>query len=210
MVKNNDNKLTSIVLVIDRSGSMSSIEKATQDALEEFVNSQLEIDGDLLIDTVFFDDNYEERAVDVDPKVEKLDLSLTPRGMTAMHDAIGRKITSFSEKLEKAESKPEVILFVIATDGLENASKEYTAEINSKLIKEKQKDGWNFTFIGANQDAVETAATLNISKDDAITFTASNTGIKSVVDSMSTYSGLLRSARTAAYSDEDRKNALKD
>lgn len=197
-----------VVLIADRSGSMQSIAKATQDALEEFVNKQKSEPGGFTIDTVFFDDKYEERAVMVDPRVHDLDLSIHPRGMTAMHDAIGRKINDFSANLEKLEEKPDKILFVIATDGFENASQEYNQKSVADLIKSKQEAGWEFTFIGANQDAISTAKGLNIAEKDAITFAATDGGVGSVIDSMSTYTSNLRVGRVASYSAADRAGAM--
>lgn len=197
-----------VVLIADRSGSMQNIAKATQDALEEFVNKQKSEPGGFTIDTVFFDDQYEERAVMVDPRVTELDLSIHPRGMTAMHDAIGRKINDFSANLEKLEEKPDKVLFVIATDGLENSSKEYNQSQIAALIKSKQDVGWDFTFIAANQDAITTARGLNIAEKDSITFAAHEKGAKSVIDAMSTYTTKLRSGIVAEYTTEERMAAV--
>lgn len=197
-----------VVLIADRSGSMQNIAKATQDALEEFVNKQKSEPGGFTIDTVFFDDQYEERAVMVDPRVTELDLSIHPRGMTAMHDAIGRKINDFSANLEKLEEKPDKILFVIATDGFENSSKEYNQRTVAELIKSKQEAGWDFTFIAANQDAVMTAQGLNIAEKDSITFAAHEKGAKSVIDAMSGYTSSIRMGRVAEYSAKDREDAM--
>lgn len=200
---------TAIVLVVDRSGSMASIKNATEDALKEFVNQQKAVEGDFTIDTVFFDNEYEERAVMIDPRKDELDLTIQPRGMTAMLDAIGRKITSFNLKLDELkDNKPENVLFVIATDGMENSSREYTNETVAALIKEKQDAGWNFTFIGANQDAISTAARLNIGADSAITFDASETGVESVISSMSSYTTKIRRNVAASYSPAEREAAV--
>lgn len=197
-----------VVLIADRSGSMANIARATQDALEEFVNKQKSEPGGFTIDTVFFDDEYEERAVMVDPRVTDLDLAIHPRGMTAMHDAIGRKINSFAASLEKLEEKPDKILFVIATDGLENSSKEYNQATVAELIKSKQEAGWDFTFIAANQDAVMTAQGLNIAEKDSITFAANAAGVESVIDSMSSYTTTLRMGRVPEYSVPQRSAAV--
>lgn len=197
-----------VVLIADRSGSMQNIAKATQDALEEFINKQKDQPGGFTVDTVFFDDQYEERAVMVDPRVTKLDLSIHPRGMTAMHDAIGRKINDFSTNLSKLEEKPDKVLFVIATDGLENSSKEYNQKTVAALIKSKQEAGWDFTFIAANQDAVTTAQGLNIAEKDSITFSAHEKGAKSVINAMSSYTSKIRSGVRAEYTTEERMEAV--
>jgi hypothetical protein len=205
--------LTSIVLVADRSGSMSSIAGATEDALKEFVNGQKVLPGDFTIDTVFFDDRYEERANFVDPKVTELNLSIHPRGMTALYDAIGKKINSFTEKLQgmPKSQRPNQVLFVIATDGMENASSEFDQPTIANLIKKQQElEEWKFTFIGANQDAVLTAKGLNIDADSAITFNASDVGAASVIRSLGNYASSVRLGAAASYSDEDRSEALRN
>lgn len=205
--------LTSIVLVVDRSGSMADIAGATEDALKEFINGQKALDGDLTIDTVFFDDQYEERAVFIDPKSEDLDLSIQPRGMTALYDAVGKKINSFGQHLASLseDERPTHVLFVIATDGHENKSVEFNVDRIAKLIKQQQDEwNWKFTFIGANQDAVLTAKSLNIGAESAITFAATNVGATSVVQSLGAYTAATRSGKMAAYSDADRSAALEE
>lgn len=202
---------TAVVLVVDRSGSMSHIAGSVQEALEEFVNKQIHEPGELTIDTLFFDDKLEERAHLVDPKKETLDLAVNPRGMTALYDAVGVKIRSFGEALNKMneDERPGKVIFVIATDGHENSSKEFTQEELAKLIgNQREKYGWDFTFIGANQDAVLTAKTLNISEDSAITFEASSAGVDAVLRGMSGYVAASRAGAPAAYSEEVRAQSM--
>lgn len=204
---------TAIVLIVDRSGSMSTIAQATQDALQEFISAQKALPGKFTVDTVFFDDRYEERAVMVNPKKASLDLRLEPRGMTAMYDAIGKKLNSFSAELSKLDPKrkPSKVLVAIATDGMENASVEYRQAAVSALIKEKQElHGWNFTFLAANQDAVLTARGLNIGEESAITYNASVQGMSNVIGSLNTYASSVRSGMAAKYSSADREAALED
>lgn len=204
---------TALVLVVDRSGSMQTIAEATEEALREFLNGQKALPGRFTLDTVFFDDQYEERAVLADPKQEEIDLSIHPRGMTALYDAVGRKIDTFGQKLAEMDEKdrPGSILFVIATDGHENTSKEITLPALAARIK-KQKDefGWHFTFIGANQDAVLTAKSFNIGEEHAITFQANQEGTKSVIGSLGAYTTAVRGGVAAAYSPDDRKAAMGD
>lgn len=202
---------TALVLVVDRSGSMASIAKATQGALEEFLNEQIKLPGTITVDTVFFDTEVENRASFVNPKRKKPDLSIEPRGMTALYDAVGLKIDSFGRELEALpeEKRPEKVIFVIATDGEENSSREITQAALAERIKhQKEVYKWDFTFIGANQDAVLTASKLNIDAGSAITFDASEAGAQNVLRSMSTYVGASRSGLKASYSDEDRKAAV--
>jgi len=203
---------TAVVLIVDRSGSMQFIAKTVQDALEEFVNKQKKEPGTLTIDTVFFDDEVENRASFVNPKRSKLDLSLEPRGMTALYDAVGLKIDSFGRELEKLpeNKRPEKVIFVIATDGQENSSKEISRDALAERIKHQQEVyKWDFTFIGANQDAVLTARELNINEGSAITFDASKTGAANVLRSMNTYVAASRAGSEAVYTAFDREEALK-
>ena len=205
---------TAVVLVVDRSGSMRSIAKNVEDALEEFINKQKSEKGTFTVDTVFFDDKIENRASFVNPKKSKLDLSLEPRGMTALYDAVGMKIDSFSRELEKLDEskKPENVIFVIATDGMENTSKEITQEALAKRIGQQRDDHkWEFTFIGANQDAVLTAKALNIPAESAITFAANASGSENALRAMSTYVSSVRAGSPApGYSAEDRLSAMNE
>lgn len=202
---------TALVLIVDRSGSMHSIAQQTQEALEELVNGQKQEPGKLTIDTVFFDDHYDERAHFVNPKRSKLDLAIRPGGMTALFDAVGRKVTSFGEALEALpeDKRPGTVIVVIATDGDENASKEYENSTVADLIKQQQEDyGWKFTFIGANQDAVLAAQRLNINANDAITFAANALGTQNVMSSVSGYISRSRMGSNEGYSQEDRISAV--
>lgn len=206
-----DSTYTALVLIVDRSGSMDNISKQTQDALEELVNGQKEEPGKLTIDTVFFDNHYDERAHFVDPKLTKLDLAIRPGGMTALYDAIGNKVTSFGEALEALpeDERPGKVIVVIATDGMENSSHKYNADAVATLIKnQKEEYDWKFTFIAANQDAVLTAQTLNINSEDAITFSANNAGTQSVLRSVSNYISTARVGGQASYTNQDRLAAL--
>ena len=206
-----DKKYTAVVLVVDRSGSMAGIAKSVQDTLEEFVNKQLSEPGRLTIDTVFFDDKIENRVELVDPAKDKLDLTLEPRGMTALYDAVGMKIDSFGKKLSELPEKkrPGKVIFVIATDGMENASVEITQEaLATRISEHRETHGWDFTFIGANHDAVMTAQQLNIPQGSSITFAATAAGTESVLRSMSSYVSASRVGAAPAYSAEDREAAL--
>jgi len=202
---------TAVVLVVDRSGSMSTIAKSVQDTLEEFVQKQIHEPGHITIDTTFFDDKVEQRASFVNPHEEKLDLELRPRGMTALYDAVGLKIDSFGRALGAMpeHERPSHVIFVIATDGQENSSTEITIEGLADRIKhQREVYSWDFTFIGANQDAVLTAKQFNIPEHSAITFAATAGGAENVLNSMSQYVAATRSGSFAGYSQEDRNAAL--
>lgn len=199
---------TALVFVIDRSGSMMSIHQEVEGSLKAMVKKEASHPGKITVDTVFFDDRYEERSVFASP--DDVDFTIQPRGMTALYDAVGKKITSFGQalaQLPEAE-RPEKVLFIIATDGLENNSKEYSSAVIARMIDEqKTKYSWQFTFLGANQDAVLTAAKLNISQNDAITFQADASGVTGVVSALSSYTRSFRAGSVPMYSDKDRSAA---
>lgn len=199
---------TALVFVIDRSGSMMSIHQEVEGSLKAMVKEEASHPGKITVDTVFFDDRYEERSVFASP--EDVDFTIEPRGMTALYDAVGKKITSFGQalaQLPEAE-RPEKVLFIIATDGLENNSKEHSSAVIARMIDEqKTKYSWQFTFLGANQDAVLTAAKLNISQNDAITFQADASGVTGVVSALSSYTRSFRAGSVPMYSDKDRSAA---
>ena len=205
---------TAMVLVIDRSGSMLTIANEVEGSLKEFLNTQKKLSGKLTVDTVFFDDKIENRAEFADPNKEEIDFTIDPRGMTALYDAVGVKIVSFGEALAKMpESKrPEKVMFVIATDGMENASKEISQTHLAEMIKTQTDEfSWDFTFLGSNQDAVLVANTLNINSDNAITYNGSAAGVSNVIRAMSTRSAQVRAGVVnATYSDADREAAMED
>jgi uncharacterized protein YegL len=129
---------------------------------------------------VLFDDRYELLYNNVDvQKVKKITSDeWSPRGMTALYDAIGRTINDVSreiKKLEKSE-RPDKILVAIVTDGQENASKEYNSEDIKKLIKKKEEKDWKFVFLAANQDAFAVGSSLNISGGNTFTYTNTSHG----------------------------------
>jgi hypothetical protein len=182
-------KDTDIIVVLDRSGSMASIGEATVSGFNSFVKEQKAAEGDAFLTLVQFDNqyevNYKEKHV---KKVEDLVYGETfvPRATTALHDAIGRTIN---------ETKTENdVVFVIITDGFENSSREFDGKAINKLIEEKKKSGWNFLFLGANQDAIKTGTDLGISASNSMTF---NTNSSSVNAFYSNVSGKLSSYRSA-------------
>ena len=175
--------LTEIVFILDRSGSMSGLESDTIGGFNSMIAKQKKTEGEALISTVLFD-NYSEvihdRADlrDIRPMTDE-DYSV--RGCPALLDAVGSAIHHIGNvhKYARPEDVPEHTLFVITTDGCENASHHYTADKVRKMIESrKSKYGWEFLFLGANIDAVETAAHFGISKDRAVNYHADHAGTK--------------------------------
>lgn len=178
-----DPNKTAIVVVLDRSGSMHTCRTDTIGGFNSFVRAQKELSVgglDATLSLVQFDDQYEENYMSKDiHKVPALnDSSYVPRGHTALHDAIGKSIVSLGEKLSKLpeSARPGKVVFVIITDGQENASKEYKVERIKELIEQQQKDyQWNFVYLGANQDAIVAAEKFGIAKESAANYDVTNT-----------------------------------
>lgn len=159
--------LTAIAYVLDRSGSMESLQEPAIAGFNQFLTSQLDVPGDAHLTLVLFDDEYlvPLNAIPIQ-NVPKLDArTYIPRGSTALLDAIGRTIKDMDERLAKVPDadKPGKVIIAIFTDGLENASREYTAAHISDLIRlHRNENGWEFLFLAANQDAIATAAAMSM------------------------------------------------
>ncbi len=164
--------LTDITLVVDRSGSMDSIREDAEGGINAFIQQQAELPGQAVITLVQFDTEYEfvvkgKLAQGVEP------YRLVPRGMTALHDAVGRAINETGERLAKMpeEARPGLVVFVVMTDGLENSSVEFTKSKIREMIEHQQSTyNWQFTFLGADQDAFAEAAAIGIAAGGAATF----------------------------------------
>ena len=167
--------LTEMVFILDKSGSMAGLEADTIGGFNGIIERQKTAEGEALVSTVLFSN---ESAVIHD----RLDLDrirpMTRRqycvgGCTALIDAIGGAIHHIGNvhKYAREEDRPEHTVFVITTDGMENASRAYTSdEVKAMVQRQKEKYGWEFLFLGANIDAVETAAHYGIGEDRAVTF----------------------------------------
>ncbi len=169
--------LTDITVVLDRSGSMSSCRQEAENGLNHFIREQQKLPGYAYFTLVKFDTDYEVtyRGVNIQ-EVEKC--ALEPRGMTALLDAVGRTINETGERLRKIEEdkRPGLVVFVIVTDGHENSSHEFTKlQIKEMIEKQQSEFSWQFTFLGANQDAFAEAADLGISKISTMTYSPKKT-----------------------------------
>ena len=174
-------KRVDIAVVLDRSGSMQSIKGATINGFNEFISDQLEMKLNTRVTLMQFDDVYEVLYESVKLKhINELNNeTYQPRGMTALLDAIGNTIKILNDKYKrkKKENRPEKVLFVIITDGHENSSSHYTRKMIFKKIKKMEdKRGWEFIFLGANQDAIREAGNYGIKARKAMNFTADNLG----------------------------------
>ena len=177
-----NNNLTELVFVLDRSGSMGGLEKDTIGGYNSFVAKQQEECGDANLTTVLFDGQYEllHDRVDIKNVSQLTDKEYFARGTTALLDAVGKTIVDIGNKLEstKESERPSKVLFVITTDGHENASKEYSATLVKQMI-ERQTNvyNWEFLFLGANIDAVGAARDLGIRENCAVDFCCDSAGV---------------------------------
>ena len=190
MKNTNKNGVTELVFILDRSGSMAGLEGDTIGGFNSMIEKQKKKDGKCFVSTVLFDNVSEviHDRVDLKDVPMMTEDDYTVRGCTALIDAIGGAIHHIGNihKYIRPEDVPENTMFIITTDGMENASRRYDSEKVKKMIEEKKKkNGWEFLFIGANIDAVETAARYGISEDRAVNYHSDSKGTKLNYEAMS-------------------------
>lgn len=176
--------VTEIIFLLDRSGSMSGLERDTIGGFNAFVEKQCQLEGEVSLTTVLFDDKYELLWNGIDAsKVKLTSKEYFVRGMTALLDAVGKTILDVDHRLSKTmeERKPDKVIVVITTDGMENASREFTYDKVKEQIKHHQeKNNWEFIFIGANIDAAKEANSMGINPNNAYDFVATEEGVESM------------------------------
>ena len=173
--------LTELVFILDRSGSMSGLEADTIGGFNAMIGRQRGARGEALVSTVLFDTRSEviHDRVDIRRIEPMTRRQYTPGGCTALLDAVGGAIHHIGQvhRYAREEDRPEHTLFVITTDGMENASRRYTAEQVRKMIgRQKARFGWEFLFLGANIDAVQTAGHFGIGEDRAVNYHSDHEG----------------------------------
>lgn len=177
--KNNKPKDVELVFILDRSGSMGGLESDTIGGYNSMLSKQKkEKTGKVSVTTVLFDDQYEllYNQVPIEKVSPMTEEEYYVRGSTALLDAIGKTVMQVKANQDKKEIKDKV-LFVIITDGMENASREYRVEQVKKLIEErKEKDNWEFLFLGANIDAIGAAQNIGIDSSRAVRFKSDKKG----------------------------------
>lgn len=178
----NQNNITELVFVLDRSGSMAGLERDTIGGFNAMIEKQKKGEGDCYVSTVLFD--RESRVLhdrlplhEVTPMTEE---DYTVGGCTALLDALGDAIhhTETVHKYIRKEDLPQKIMFVVTTDGQENASRRYDSDKVKAMIEARKETGWEFLFIGANIDAVETASRYGIDSDRAVDYRADRRGTR--------------------------------
>ena len=184
----NKNNITELVFIIDRSGSMSGLESDTIGGFNSLVKKQKKEDGQCYVSTVLFSDRSKviHDRVSISDIKEMTEDDYCPNGCTALIDAIGGAIKHISSvhRYIRPEDVPEHTMFVITTDGLENSSHKYSSKEVKKMVREKEKEGWEFLFIGANIDSVETAQSFGISSDRAVNYHADSKGTEILYESV--------------------------
>ena len=173
--------LTELVMILDRSGSMGGLESDTIGGYNSMLKKQREEEGEVLVSTILFDDRsevlYDRVPLEKMPQMTEKEYYV--RGCTALLDAVGGAIRHIGNvhKYAREEDRPEKTIFVITTDGLENASREYSYGRVKKMVEQqKEKYGWEFLFLGANIDAIETAGRFGISADRAANYNSDREG----------------------------------
>lgn len=204
--------LSDISFVLDRSGSMSSVRKDTIGGFNAFIEEQQKQPGECLATLVQFDHEYEivysGKPIKDIPKLS--DETYIPRGMTALLDAIGRTINEAGNRLAlmAEEARPANVIVVILTDGDENSSREFNAEQIHKMINlQRDTYNWTFIFLGANQDAIKTGASLGVAAASSMTYANNQLGTKQAFRSVSAHVSHTRSGQAnVGFTAEDRQN----
>jgi len=177
------NNITELVFILDRSGSMGGLEKDTIGGFNSMIEKQKKQEGKAFVSTILFDNECEvlHDRVDLEKIATMTEDDYYVRGCTALLDAIGGAIKHIGNihKYARKEDVPQHTMFVITTDGMENASRRYSSDKVKRMIEhQKEKYGWEFLFIGANIDAVETASRFGINGDRAVNYNADGQGTK--------------------------------
>ena len=177
------NNITELVFILDRSGSMSGFEADTIGGFNSTIERQKEQEGKVYVSTVLFD-NYSEvihDRVDINEIKPMTRKDYNVRGCTALLDAIGGAIHHIGNvhKYARPEDVPEHTIFIITTDGMENASQRYSSQdIKGKIKRQTEKYGWEFIFLAANIDAVETAENIGIRRERAANYRQTKEGVE--------------------------------
>jgi len=171
------NKLTEMVFIMDRSGSMQGLEDDTIGGFNSMIEKQKSKEGDAVVTTVLFDDQYEllHDRVDLQRLNKIMDHDYYVRGSTALMDAVGKTISKVNNT--QKHDKADKVVFIIITDGYENASKEYSQKKIKTMIEKQKKDyDWEFIFLGANIDAVAAAKEYGIDEINSVKYCADSIG----------------------------------
>ena len=206
------NNITELVFILDRSGSMSGLESDTIGGFNSLIAKQKQQDGLCYVSTVLFDNDAEVlhdrvKLSEIPLMTEK---GYTVQGCTALLDALGGAIRHIGNihKYARPEDVPEHTMFIITTDGMENASRRYDSDQVKRMIEEKKVQGWEFLFLAANIDAMETAARFGIEKNRAVNYHADSQGTGVIYETVSETVCQMRAGvpMTATWSEKIQKD----
>ena len=207
-----NNHYTEIAFILDRSGSMDSCRDAAIEGFNHFLGEQQQAEGLAKLTLVLFDDEYLVAAQSLPvPEVVALTReTYVPRNSTALLDAIGRTIDELGVRLAEIPEadRPGQVIVAIVTDGLENASQRFTwKDVAAKIKHQTETYKWTFLFLGANQDAIATAAQMNIGAANAATYVADAPGSRSTSSAASKKIRAMRAQATGRASEQEIKEA---
>lgn len=171
-----------VVFILDRSGSMSGLESDTIGGFNGLIKQQKQIEGNVYVTTILFDDSYEilHDRLPLEEVPKLTEKQYYTRGTTALLDAIGKTIQNLTKTHRSfGKEKPDDVLMVITTDGQENASRKYDADVIKTLVQTYQDEvGWTFLFLGANIDAIKSADSIGILRDRTVNYHADELGVQ--------------------------------
>ena len=205
--------LTELVFIVDRSGSMGGLESDTIGGINATLAKNRKVEGDANVSIVLFDTTADVIG-DRKPIAEVADLTekdYQVRGCTALLDALGDSIKHIKrvQGYMPEEYKAERVIFVITTDGLENASSRYSYADVKKAIEARTEEGWEFIFLGANIDAASEAESLGIGRSNAVKYRNTSSGVRSNYEAVVDFTGAaMEAAETAAPMSEDWKKKV--
>ena len=193
--------LTEIVFILDRSGSMAGLEKDTIGGFNAMLEKQKSQSGEAIISTVLFDNTCDviHDRLDIQKVAPITEKEYFVRGCTALLDAVGGAIHHIGNvhKYAREEDRPEKTLFIITTDGMENASRRYSYEkVREMIRRQEEKYGWEFIFLGANIDAEAEAARFGIRRSQAANYHADSDGTAIIYEAVSEAVCTIRAKRT--------------
>lgn len=200
---------THIALVVDRSGSMQGIHTDMNGAILKLLADQAEQPGQCLVDIMTFDTEFEHPYFGAKPEDVKGDI-IVPRGSTALNDAIGNTIARLGERFSLLDenARPGTVIVVIVTDGMENASREYTTEQVKRMVDEQtEKWNWVFMYLAANVDAFETGAGYGMKANMSSGYVASRSGVTNSYLAASSNITRVRGGDFSGFTEEERDAA---
>ena len=205
---------TQIICVLDRSGSMGNIIDDAIGGFNEFIQEQKKLPDEATLTVALFDTQYDLIYDNVDiKKVEEITRdSWSPRGMTALYDAIGKTINNVknTHASMKKKNRPDKVLFCVVTDGFENSSREFSSENVKTLIKDCEKNDWRFIYLAANQDAFDVGTSFGFSGGNTYNFMATPDGAQNMSMTLSNASVAYRGMSTSDDNFKTKSKTLMD